>query len=93
LEVSGQIHAPANLHPGQESPTTHLDTRLGGPQSRIGEHGEEKILDPTRTRTLVIIVTNTKWKMLITIYYVVIIVYNISITPWLSKKNNKKLQI
>jgi hypothetical protein len=28
-----------------------LDRRLGGPQSRSGGHGEEKILDPTETRT------------------------------------------
>jgi hypothetical protein len=28
-----------------------LDTRLGGPQSQTGQYGEEKILDPTGTRT------------------------------------------
>jgi hypothetical protein len=28
-----------------------LDRRLGGPQSRSGRCGEEKILDPTGTRT------------------------------------------
>jgi hypothetical protein len=28
-----------------------LDRRLGGPQSRYGRRGEEKILDPTGTRT------------------------------------------
>jgi hypothetical protein len=27
------------------------DRRLGGPQSRSGRRGEEKILDPTGTRT------------------------------------------
>jgi hypothetical protein len=27
-----------------------LDRRLGGPQSRFGRFGEEKILDPTETR-------------------------------------------
>jgi hypothetical protein len=28
-----------------------LYRRLGGPQSRSGQHGEVKILDPTGTRT------------------------------------------
>jgi hypothetical protein len=28
-----------------------MDSRLGGPQSRSGRHEEEKILDPTGTRT------------------------------------------
>jgi hypothetical protein len=32
-------------------PRNLLDRRLGGPQSRSGRHGEEKILDPTGTRT------------------------------------------
>jgi hypothetical protein len=40
LEVSGQLHAPAAL------PRYPLDRRLGGPQSRCGRRGEEKILDP-----------------------------------------------
>jgi hypothetical protein len=29
-----------------------MDRKLGGPQSRSGRRGEEKILDPTRTREL-----------------------------------------
>jgi hypothetical protein len=48
--VSGQLHAPAALPPGKE-PRYPLDRRLGGPQSRSGRFGEEKILDPTGTRT------------------------------------------
>jgi hypothetical protein len=31
-------------------PRYPLDRRLGGPQSRSGRRGEEKILDPTGTR-------------------------------------------
>jgi hypothetical protein len=46
--VSGQLHAPTALPPGKEPP---LDRRLGGPQSRSGRFGEEKILDPSGTRT------------------------------------------
>jgi hypothetical protein len=37
------------LHPLY--PRYPLYRRLGGPQSRSGRHGEEKILDPTGTRT------------------------------------------
>jgi hypothetical protein len=47
--MSGQLHAPAALHPGK-SPRYPLDRRLGGPQGRSGRHGEEKILDPTGTQ-------------------------------------------
>jgi hypothetical protein len=43
-----QFHAPAALPPEKEPPVS--DRRLGGPQSRSGRHGEEKILDPTGTR-------------------------------------------
>jgi hypothetical protein len=50
LEVSGQLHAPAALPRGR-NPQYPLDLRLGGPQSRSGRYGEEKILDPTGTRT------------------------------------------
>jgi hypothetical protein len=46
LEVSGQLHDPAALLPGKE-PLYPLARRLGGPQSRFGRRGEEKILDPT----------------------------------------------
>jgi hypothetical protein len=50
MEDSGQLHAPAALLPGKKSPYI-LDWRLGGPQSRSGRRGEEKILDPAGTRT------------------------------------------
>jgi hypothetical protein len=40
------------LYPRGKSPRYPLDRRLGGTQSRSGRHGEEKILDSTRTRTL-----------------------------------------
>jgi hypothetical protein len=40
MEVSGQLHAPAALLPGNK-PVTDL-MRLGGPQSRFGRFGEEK---------------------------------------------------
>jgi hypothetical protein len=42
LEVSGQLHAPAALPPGK-SPRYPFYRRLGGPQSRSGRYGEEKI--------------------------------------------------
>jgi hypothetical protein len=41
---------PCRFIPG-ESPRYPLDRRLSGPQSRSGRRGEEKILDPTGTRT------------------------------------------
>jgi hypothetical protein len=50
LEVRGQLHAPAAL-PSGKSPTYSLDRRLGGPQSPSGQRGEQKILDPTWSRT------------------------------------------
>jgi hypothetical protein len=40
--VSGQLHAPVVLLPGKEPPYTS-DRRLGGPQSRSGRKGKEKI--------------------------------------------------
>jgi hypothetical protein len=49
--VSGQLHALAALPSGGKCPRYPLDSRLGGPQSRSGRCGEEKILDPTGTRT------------------------------------------
>jgi hypothetical protein len=49
MEVSGQLNAPAALPPGKVPPRYPLDRRLGGPQSRSGRRGEEKILDPTGT--------------------------------------------
>jgi hypothetical protein len=48
--VSGQLHAPAALPPGQ-TPRYPLYRRFGGSQSRPGRHGEVKILDPPGTRT------------------------------------------
>jgi hypothetical protein len=45
MEVSGQLHDPAALHPGKE-PLVPLDRRLGGPQSRSGRGGEEKNSQP-----------------------------------------------
>jgi hypothetical protein len=50
LEVSGQLHTPANL-PSGKSTRYPLARRLSGPQNRSGVFGEEKILDPTGTRT------------------------------------------
>jgi hypothetical protein len=46
----GQFHAPTALSPWK-STRYPSDRRLGGPQSRFGRRGEEKILDPTGTRT------------------------------------------
>jgi hypothetical protein len=42
---------PRSLYPRGQSPRYPLDRRLGGPQSRSGQFGEEKILGPTGTRT------------------------------------------
>jgi hypothetical protein len=39
--------------PGRKSPKHPLDRRLRGPQNRSGQRGEEKILDPTGTLTLI----------------------------------------
>jgi hypothetical protein len=38
------------LYPRRKSPRHPLDRRLGGPQSRSGRRGGEKILNPTGTR-------------------------------------------
>jgi hypothetical protein len=38
-------------HPRGKSLWYPLDSKMGGPQSRSGRRGEEKILDPTGTRT------------------------------------------
>jgi hypothetical protein len=51
--VSSQLHPPAALPPGKE-PRYPLDRRLGGPQSRSGRCGEEKILDPTGTLSVLV---------------------------------------
>jgi hypothetical protein len=42
-QVSGQLHAPAALPPGNH-PRYPLERRLGGPQSRSGRCGEENNL-------------------------------------------------
>jgi hypothetical protein len=43
--VTGQLHAPAALHPGK-SPRYLFDRRLGGPRSRSERCGVEKNLLP-----------------------------------------------
>jgi hypothetical protein len=43
---------PRPLYPRGKSPRYQLDRRLGEPQSHSGRSEEEKILDPTRTRSL-----------------------------------------
>jgi hypothetical protein len=45
MEVSGQLHTPAALPPGQEA-RYPLDKRLGGPQSRSRRGGGEKNSQP-----------------------------------------------
>jgi hypothetical protein len=51
--VGGEWSAsrPGHFIPGVRAPGTHWIGGLGGPQSRSGSRGEEKILDSTRTRT------------------------------------------
>jgi hypothetical protein len=51
--VSGQLHAPATLPPGKKT-RYPLERGLGGPQSRPGRRGGEKILDPTGTRPVTV---------------------------------------
>jgi hypothetical protein len=41
---------PGRFIPGVRAPGIQMDRRLGGPESRSGRR-EEKILDPTGTRT------------------------------------------
>jgi hypothetical protein len=41
MDVSGQLHAPATLHPGKD-PRYSLDRRPGETQGRSGRGGEEK---------------------------------------------------
>jgi hypothetical protein len=50
--VEGEWSAsrPGRFTP-EKSPRYPLYRRLGGPQSRSGQHGEVKILDSTGTRT------------------------------------------
>jgi hypothetical protein len=47
----GVSFTPRPLYPRRKSPRYPLDRRLGGPQSRSGRRGEDKILVPTGTRT------------------------------------------
>jgi hypothetical protein len=42
---------PRPLYSRRKGPWYPWDRRLGGPLIRFGRHGEEKILDPTGTRT------------------------------------------
>jgi hypothetical protein len=44
MEVSGQLHAPAALPPGERVAVTHWIRRLGGPHRRTGCCWEEKSL-------------------------------------------------
>jgi hypothetical protein len=48
--MSGQLHAPPALPPGERF-WYPLDKGLGGPQSRSGQIGEEKRLTPGGNRT------------------------------------------
>jgi hypothetical protein len=51
--VGGEWSAsrPGRFTPGGRAPRYPMDRRLRGAQSRSGRFGEEKILDPTGTRT------------------------------------------
>jgi hypothetical protein len=49
---NGHFHAPAVLPPGERTSCNHwILIRLGEPLSRPGRLKEEKILEPTGTRT------------------------------------------
>jgi hypothetical protein len=50
FEVSGQLPSQP-VYPRGNNPRYPLDRRLGGPQNRSGQRGEEKILDPIGTRS------------------------------------------
>jgi hypothetical protein len=54
MEVSGQLHGPVALPPEKEPPASICDMRLGGPQSRYGHGGEEKIAAPVWSRASVV---------------------------------------
>jgi hypothetical protein len=47
MDVSGQLHVPAALLPGEKSPVT-IGWRLGGSQSQSGRDGKEKTSCPCR---------------------------------------------
>jgi hypothetical protein len=49
--VEWSASRPGPLYLRGKSPRYQLDRMLGGPQSRSGKRGEEKILDSTVTRT------------------------------------------
>jgi hypothetical protein len=42
MEVNGQLHATAALHPAERDPGTYFNRRLGRPQSRSERGDEEK---------------------------------------------------
>jgi hypothetical protein len=46
MKMTGQLHAPASLHPGQQIPVPIIqdDDMGGGGQSRSERHGEENNL-------------------------------------------------
>jgi hypothetical protein len=50
MEVGGKHHASAALPLGKE-PSVRIGRGLGGPRSRSGRRQEDKIFDPTGTRT------------------------------------------
>jgi hypothetical protein len=82
------------LYPRGKCPQYLLDRRLGGPESQSGHCGEEKILDPTRTRTStpqssslqpVAIPTTLSWLLIIQWYAVDILtasLYRVSQEEW-----------
>jgi hypothetical protein len=49
--VSGQLHAPAALHPSGKSSLYPFSRKLGEPQSWSGYFGEVMTLDPARNIT------------------------------------------
>jgi hypothetical protein len=83
---------PRLLYPWGKRPQYQLDRRLGGPQSRSGQHGEKKIFDPTGTQTPTpqssspepvkskskhsVLLTHSSWRELYTIFC---ISWNISV--------------
>jgi hypothetical protein len=53
LDTSGQWSAslPGRFNPGERAADIHCTRGWVGPQSRFERRGQEKILDPTETRT------------------------------------------
>jgi hypothetical protein len=65
---------PRSLYPRGRTPRYPLDRRLSGPQSRFGRRGEEKILDPTGTRTPTPqSLYRLRWRMVPTFFTVVLV--------------------